>query len=76
MYYLEHKDSLYYILAVISDNNVSNFRNSFYSEDKNVLAQNACSRVSPTEVSTSRMRIQECHHYYSNKVWLKYNVKI
>lgn len=60
--------SIFFILATINVNNLLKFREAFYSDAKNVLAQNACSRVSPTEVSTSRNRVQECHHYYTNKV--------
>jgi len=59
---------MFCFLAVINDNNISKFRDAFYGDVKNVLAQNACSRVSPTEVSTSRNRVQECHHYYTHKV--------
>ena len=54
--------------SVINPNNVLKFRDAFYSDAKNVLAQNACSRVSPTEVSTSRIRVQETHHYYTHKI--------
>lgn len=57
-----------YILATINLEDTLKYNNLFYSEVKNVLAQNACSRISPTEVSTSRNRVQECHHYYTHKV--------
>lgn len=65
---LEHNVSVFYFSAVINANNVLKFRDAFYSDSKNVLAQNACSRISPTEVSTSRTRVQESHHYYTHKV--------
>ncbi|XP_015371568.1 PREDICTED: bleomycin hydrolase [Diuraphis noxia] len=54
--------------SIINPNNILKFREAFYNDAKNVLAQNACSRVSPTEVSTSRNRVQECHHYYTHKI--------
>ncbi|XP_050543304.1 bleomycin hydrolase isoform X2 [Daktulosphaira vitifoliae] len=54
--------------STVNETNIVKYREAFYNDSKNILAQNACSRVSPTEVITSRDRVQECHHFYSHKI--------
>lgn len=60
----------FYVTAPISSADLSNWRKAFYSEPKNIVAQNACSRVDPLDVCTSRQRLQCTQHVYSHKVIL------
>ncbi|KAJ8946132.1 hypothetical protein NQ314_008954 [Rhamnusium bicolor] len=43
------------------------FRKSFYTEEKNILAQNVCSRGDPFEVSLSRKALEETQHVFNHK---------
>ncbi|CAI6350627.1 unnamed protein product [Macrosiphum euphorbiae] len=54
--------------SIIKPDNILKFCDAFYNDAKTVLAQNVCSRISHTDVSTSRNRVQECHHYYTHKI--------
>lgn len=63
--------TLCYMLSVtapISSADLSNWRKAFYSEPKNIIAQNGCSRVDPLEMCTSRQKQQGTQHVYNHKV--------
>lgn len=47
---------------------VTEFRNIFYANNKNVLAQNVCSRNDPFEVALSRKKIEETQYVFNHKV--------
>lgn len=44
------------------------WRSEFYACPKNVLAQNACSKLDVLDVCTSRQRLQEISHQFTHKV--------
>ncbi|CAH0549297.1 unnamed protein product [Brassicogethes aeneus] len=54
--------------TALSLENLEKFKKEFYSNDKNVLAQNVCSRVDPFDVSLSRKVLEETQHVFSNKI--------
>jgi len=43
-------------------------RVEFFSDEKNVVAQNACTRADPQEVCTSRRRLQDSVHVFEHRV--------
>ena len=55
-------------LAALNKEILDQFRQNFYSDDKNIFAQNVCSRVDPFEVCLSRKTLEETHHVYEYKV--------
>jgi len=44
-------------------------RSNFYNDQKNVLAQNVCTRIDPFDVCLSRKHIAETQHAFTHKVW-------
>ncbi|KAK3913968.1 Bleomycin hydrolase [Frankliniella fusca] len=42
--------------------------NSFYSEPKNILAQNVCTRHDPLELAISRRRMSEMNNVFTHKI--------
>lgn len=44
------------------------YRQSFYENDKNVFAQNVCSRTDPFDVCLSRKALEETSHVYEFKI--------
>lgn len=44
------------------------FREDFYANAKNVLAQNVCSRYDPFDVCLSRKTLEETQHVFNHKV--------
>lgn len=49
-------------------NTLDKYRETFYSDSKNVLALNACTRADPLEVCTSRKNLELTQHVYQHKV--------
>jgi hypothetical protein len=47
---------------------VEQFRSDYYSNPKNVLAQNVCTRIDPMEAAVSRTRTDAALHVYNIKV--------
>ncbi|KAF9806022.1 hypothetical protein SFRURICE_019834 [Spodoptera frugiperda] len=47
---------------------LSKFRNDFYSDPKNELAQNVCTRFDPFEVAISRKKTETTLHVYNIKI--------
>lgn len=62
--------------AAISTEHFEKFKQTFLSEEKNLLAQNVCSKVDPFEVALSRKRIEETQHIFNTKVSLFFFVNI
>lgn len=56
------------LTAALSPEKLQKFRTSFYADAKNILAQNACTRVDPLEVCLSRKHIEETQHVFTHKV--------
>lgn len=67
------------IKSAVNDNGSSNsipitqeqlkkWRDNFYSEPKNLLAQNVCSRVDPFDVCLSRKALETTNHVFNYKV--------
>lgn len=54
--------------APLSNEQLEKYRTEFFASEKNVLAQNACSRMDVLEVCTSRQRLQTVSHNFSHKV--------
>ncbi|KAF5301049.1 hypothetical protein FQA39_LY10868 [Lamprigera yunnana] len=54
--------------AVITKSRISKYNSIFEADDKNKLAQNACSRFDPFDVSLSRRRLQITHHVFKHKI--------
>lgn len=54
--------------AALSKDVLEGFKKSFLSEEKNLLAQNICSKVDPFEVALSRKRIEETQHVFNTKI--------
>ncbi|KAK7604711.1 hypothetical protein V9T40_005897 [Parthenolecanium corni] len=54
--------------APLSEETIEKLKATFYDDPKNVLAQNACTRVEPLEICTSRCRVQETQHVFSHKI--------
>lgn len=44
------------------------FRAKFYADQKNVFAQNVCSRIDPFDACLSRKHLEETQHVYEFKV--------
>lgn len=44
------------------------FKKSFLADEKNLLAQNVCTKQDPFEVAVSRKRAEETQHVYNTKV--------
>lgn len=52
----------------ITNDKLNKWRKDFYSEPKNILAQNVCSRVDPFEVCLSRKSLEQTNHVFNHKV--------
>ncbi|GAB0087852.1 Bleomycin hydrolase [Sergentomyia squamirostris] len=52
----------------ITHENCANWRDEFYKCQKNVLAQNICSRHDPFDVSLSRRTLETIQHVFTHKV--------
>ncbi|XP_026686444.1 bleomycin hydrolase [Diaphorina citri] len=59
-----------YEKAPLTSDLLDKFRSDFYECPKNVVAQNACSRLDVLEVCTSRERLQNVSHNFTHKVEL------
>ncbi|XP_055382237.1 bleomycin hydrolase isoform X2 [Condylostylus longicornis] len=56
------------VSTVITPEKSKEWREAFYSEPKNVLAQNVCSRFDPFDVCLSRKNLQCVNHVFQYKV--------
>lgn len=52
----------------ITPQKLDKWRKDFYSEPKNILAQNVCSRVDPFDVCLSRKSLENTNHIFTYKV--------
>ncbi|GLV38480.1 uncharacterized protein CBL_12969 [Carabus blaptoides fortunei] len=52
----------------LSKETLQKFRNAFYADKKNVLAQNVCTRTDPFEVCLSRKYLESNQHIFTHKV--------
>lgn len=52
----------------ITPQKLDKWRKDFYSEPKNILAQNVCSRVDPFDVCLSRKSLENTNHVFTYKV--------
>lgn len=59
---------------VLTKEIIEKYRNSFYQEEKNVLAQNVCSRVDPFDVCLVRKHAEKPIHVFQHKVCLLLNM--
>ncbi|XP_046418084.1 bleomycin hydrolase isoform X1 [Neodiprion fabricii] len=50
---------------------INELRNKFYENEKNVLAQNVCTKIDPLEACMSRKYIEEAQHVFNHKVELE-----
>ncbi|KAG5900092.1 hypothetical protein JTB14_016062 [Gonioctena quinquepunctata] len=54
--------------GVLNADVLEKFRKQFFAEEKNVLAQNVCSRVDPFDVALSRKVLAETQHVFNHKI--------
>lgn len=54
--------------SAITQEKLDKWRQDFYSEPKNVLAQNVCSRFDPFDVCLSRKCLETTNHVFTHKV--------
>ncbi|XP_032295481.1 bleomycin hydrolase isoform X1 [Drosophila virilis] len=54
--------------SAITQDLLNKWRENFYSEPKNLLAQNVCSRVDPFDVCLSRKTLETTNHVFNFKV--------
>ncbi|GLH10551.1 Bleomycin hydrolase [Gryllus bimaculatus] len=50
------------VASALSPETLQKFRNNFYADPKNILAQNVCTRVDPLEVCLNRKQLEETQH--------------
>ncbi|XP_023014390.1 bleomycin hydrolase [Leptinotarsa decemlineata] len=55
-------------IGVLNADILEKFRQEFYSDKKNVLAQNICSKVDPFDVALSRKLLEETQHVFNHKI--------
>lgn len=56
--------------SAITQDKLDKWRQNFYDEPKNLLAQNVCSRFDPFEVCLSRKCLETTNHVFTHKVSL------
>ncbi|CAH1132312.1 unnamed protein product [Ceutorhynchus assimilis] len=54
--------------AVLGKDLVENFKKAFFKDEKNILAQNVCTKIDPFELSLSRKQIEETQHVFNTKI--------
>lgn len=59
---------LFLFLVPLNEGNFTEWKQKFYAEPKNVLAQNICSRNDPFEACISKKVIENTQHVFSHKV--------
>lgn len=57
-----------FVLVPLTIEKLNKFRNDFYADPKNELAQNVCTRFDPFEVAISRRKADSSLHVYNIKV--------
>ncbi|XP_046739679.1 bleomycin hydrolase isoform X2 [Diprion similis] len=57
--------------GVLTPDIISKLRNKFYENEKNVLAQNVCTKIDPLEACMSRQYLEETQHVFNHKVELE-----
>lgn len=61
--------------SAITQDKLDKWRQDFYSEPKNILAQNVCSRFDPFDVCLSRQSLVTTTHVFTHKVRLFAHIK-
>ncbi|VEN64045.1 unnamed protein product [Callosobruchus maculatus] len=57
--------------GILNKELVDKFKKSFYADEKNLLAQNVCSRTDIFDVCLSRKTLEETQHVYNHKKTMK-----
>ncbi|KAI8127898.1 Bleomycin hydrolase [Lucilia cuprina] len=66
----KHSSGSNFLLAstsAITQDKLDKWRKEFYSEPKNILAQNVCSRFDPWDVCLSRQQLETTNHVFTYK---------
>lgn len=56
------------ILVPLTEENFAKWKREFYENDRNVLAQNVCSRADPMDICLSRKSLENTNHVFAHKV--------
>lgn len=56
--------------GVLTKEVLDKFKKSFLAEEKNILAQNVCTKQDPFELALSRKVVEDTQHVYNTKVIL------
>lgn len=56
------------MFPALSKETLDKFRSNFLADEKNIFAQNVCSRIDPFDACLSRKALEETHHVYEYKV--------
>jgi len=56
------------VCKALSKENFQKMKTAFYADEKNLLAQNVCSRIDPFDVCLSRKQLEETQHVFNHKV--------
>lgn len=54
----------------LSPDVLEKFRDKFISDEKNILAQNACTRVNPLDICLSHNQLKEINHVFKHRIEL------
>lgn len=57
-----------FLKGSLTSENLDTFKKNFYSQEKNVLAQNVCSRGDPFDAAISRKALEETQHVFNYKI--------
>lgn len=57
-----------FVGSTLNPETLDKFKTKFFADAKNVLAQNACTRVNPVDVCMSRNQLQEMNHMFTHKI--------
>ncbi|XP_056646080.1 bleomycin hydrolase [Diorhabda carinulata] len=61
-------DSNKSVQGALDEETLSKFRKEFYAEQKNLLAQNVCTKTDPFEVALKRKTLEETQHVFNHKI--------
>ncbi|XP_072381809.1 bleomycin hydrolase [Diabrotica undecimpunctata] len=61
-------DSSTKVQGFLDEEILGNFRKEFYADQKNLLAQNVCSKIDPFEAALRRKTLEETHHVFNHKI--------
>lgn len=62
------KNPHFFFTAPLSLETLNKWRNEFFDDSKNILAQNVCSRIDPFEACLSRTVMESTQHVFNHKV--------